>query len=102
MRRFIERRQPETCFGRGAARKPGFGTTPAVTWAMIQSVTTAALVPPRCESISLTRARSGDAQYGAHSPVKAYQLIGLAPAIVMRTLASSCASFVTPPEQSLT
>src|SRR6267143_2431843 len=32
----------------------------------------------------------------------ANQLIGLAPAIVMRTLASSCASFVTPPEQSLT
>src|SRR6266850_8496111 len=88
--------------GTGSARIPGSFTTPAVTWAMIQSVTTAALVPPRCESIWLTRARSGDAQYGAHSPVRAYQLIGLAPAIVMRTLASSCASFVTPPEQSLT
>src|SRR5882762_1723134 len=88
--------------GTESARIPGSFTTPAVTWAMIQSVTTAALVPPRCESIWLTRARSGDAQYGAHSPVRAYQLIGLAPAIVMRTLASSCASFVTPPEQSLT
>jgi hypothetical protein len=69
---------------------------------MIQSTNSAELVPPRRESMLLTDARSGDAQYGAHSPLRAIQLIGLAPAIVMRTLASSCASFVTPPEQSLT
>src|ERR1700730_1271200 len=45
-------------------------------------------------------AASGDAQYGAHSAVTAAQVIGLAPAIVMRTLADSCASVLTPPEQA--
>ena len=66
---------------------------------MIQSNSSAELVPARFESMALTMARSGDAQYGAHSAVRAIQLIGLAPAIVIRTLASSCASFVMPPEQ---
>src|SRR6185295_8899110 len=86
----------------GVDTTSGDDTTPALTWAMIQSNTSAEVVAPRCDSMLLTWARSADAQYGAHSAVRAIQLIGLAPAIVMRTLASSCASFVTPPEQSLT
>jgi hypothetical protein len=73
-----------------------------VTGAVIQSTNSATLLSPGCELMLLIAARSGDVQYGAHSPVSAIRLIGLAPAIVIRTFASSCASCVTPDEQSLT
>ena len=50
----------------------------------------------------MSAALSGDITSGVHSLMTANQLIGFAPATVIRTFASSCASCVTPAEQSLT